>query len=116
MIGGVNYKGHRLAWLYMTGCWPLDEVDHVNQEKSDDRWINLRAVTHKQNAQNTPVHRHSKTQVKGVHFDARRKRYHAYIDHAGKREHLGRFIHLSEAEQARKQAEDRVFTHHRSHT
>lgn len=48
-ISGRCYLASRLAWLYMTGEWPKDEVDHENRIKSDDRWDNLREATHSQN-------------------------------------------------------------------
>jgi len=52
-IGGYSYKAHRLAWFYMTGEWPPHEVDHINGERSDNRWANLRSATKSQNQQNT---------------------------------------------------------------
>lgn len=51
-IKGRIYLGSRLAWLYMTGRWPTDEIDHKNRIKSDDRWENLREATHSENMYN----------------------------------------------------------------
>jgi hypothetical protein len=48
---GKFYLASRLAWLYMTGEWP-GEIDHINRDKGDDRWDNLREVNHSQNMLN----------------------------------------------------------------
>ncbi len=47
-----NYRAHRLAWLYVTGDWPREDVDHINGIRGDNRWSNLRAVTRAVNMQN----------------------------------------------------------------
>jgi len=111
MIGGKNYKGHRLAWLYMTGNWPQQEIDHKDRDRRNNAWANLRLVSHKQNAENVAVRRHSSSQVKGVYWDKVRRKWEAYITHNKRRKHLGRFVLLSDAILARSKAEQKLFTH-----
>ena len=41
-FGNRNYMVHRLAWLLMTGSWPVGPVKQVNGIKTDNRWVNLR--------------------------------------------------------------------------
>ena len=49
---GRKYYAHRLAWLFYYGEWPQNEIDHINNNKLDNRIINLRDVTHWENQQN----------------------------------------------------------------
>jgi hypothetical protein len=48
-INGQSYKASRLAYLYMTGEWPEDEMDHINRTSWDDCWTNLRPATRTEN-------------------------------------------------------------------
>lgn len=111
MIDGVNYHGHRLAWLYVMGEWPAFEVDHRNRIKGDDRWRNLRPATHKQNGENTRTQARSVSGVKGVYFDPRRQNWQAYITHHRQRRHLGCFSTKGKATATRRAAEKLFFTH-----
>jgi len=60
-----NYKAHRIAYYYVTGCDPAElQIDHINQVKNDNRFQNLRLVTNSLNAHNnkrTGVHKHKLT-------------------------------------------------------
>ena len=53
-VEGTQYYAHRLAVLYMTGKWPKAgmHVDHINRQKADNRWCNLRVVSHSKNMRN----------------------------------------------------------------
>lgn len=67
-LDGVNYRASRLAWFYVTGEWPKFEVDHKNNNNSDDRFSNLREATSAQNKHNTRGWRNRKNRFKGVQF------------------------------------------------
>ncbi len=97
-LDGRRYKAHRLAVLYMTGCWPSDEVDHINRNPSDNRWSNLRLVTSDENKLNRGAHKNNKVGVKGV--SRNHKKWQAQIKHDGKRFYLGSFDTIEEADAA----------------
>jgi hypothetical protein len=114
MISVLNksYGAHRLAWLYVIGCWPEAEVDHRNHIRTDNRWRNLRAATKKQNHENE-LTRANSSGVKGVHWDAEHRKWRACIRHNKRLINLGRFGSLATAARVRGAAEKQFFTHYR---
>ncbi len=74
-INYVRYYGHQLAWLYMTGKWPENEIDHINGKPSDNRWINLREATHSQNLANKKIEKGNISGYKGVWLEQNNKYY-----------------------------------------
>lgn len=48
-----RFRGHRLAWLIMTGSWPEEVIDHIDRNTSNNRWSNLRSCTQSQNMRNS---------------------------------------------------------------
>ncbi len=51
-IDGKAYSAHRIIWLYGYGAWPINDIDHVNGLRHDNRICNLREATKAQNSQN----------------------------------------------------------------
>src|SRR6266852_2833677 len=67
-INGKSYRAHRLAWFYMTGKWPEDEIDHKDLNKSNNAWLNIREATNQQNKYNRSPTIKNKLGIKGVHL------------------------------------------------
>lgn len=67
-VNNRRYAAHRLAWLYMTGEWPLSQIDHISGVKSDNRWWNLRDVSVAINNQNRHrANKNNSTSILGVY-------------------------------------------------
>jgi len=62
---GTSYLSHRLAWLYVYGSWPKEYLDHINQNKRDNRIVNLREATSVENHRNVPMQKNNKSGVVG---------------------------------------------------
>lgn len=87
-----EYLAHRLAWLYVYGEWPPEQIDHKNCNSRDNRIANLRLATCAQNNQNK--HRPNKNNscgLMGIYFDKEKRKWAAEITANRKRVRLGRF-------------------------
>lgn len=89
-VDGVYFLAHRLAWLYMTGSWPANDIDHRDGNPGNNAWNNLRDVSRAVNIQNqTRPHRNSGTGLLGVGRTSRG--FQAQITAHGHHHHLGYF-------------------------
>ena len=61
-----EYKAHRLAWVYMTGRWPREDIDHVDGDPLNNRFGNLREASRGQNLRNARCHSDAAVGLKGV--------------------------------------------------
>lgn len=90
-INGVMYCAHRLAWLYVYGEWPAQEIDHINRNHADNRIANLRQADRAQNAANIVRRSPNKTGFKGVYYHRRDGLWCAKIHVRGKCRTIGYF-------------------------
>jgi hypothetical protein len=66
-IDGKSYGAHRLAWFYETGKWPLEDVDHEDHNKINNKFSNLRLATRSQSQWNRKGNYSDET--KGTTYD-----------------------------------------------
>ena len=114
-VNGRAFLAHRLAWLWCHGEWPLadKDIDHINNDRSDNRIENLRLATRTQNCANGKTRRTNKSGHPGVFYlvrkDGRSPRWEASIAVAGKRRRLGFFKDKEAAIAARELAMRETF-------
>lgn len=92
MVKGKSYLAHRLVWFYVTGNMPENQIDHINGVRNDNRFSNLREVTHQQNSFNR--------EGKGIALDKKTGKFMAGITVNGKRIYIGYYKTEAEAKKA----------------
>lgn len=107
-----RYQASRLAWLYMTGKWPVQMIDHIDGDRANNRFANLREADAHQNGANRkkprnygasgfkgvsrkPGHWQASIRVHGRllflgKFESAEKAHAAYI--AAANQHFGEFV------------------------
>lgn len=109
-------QAHRLAWLYMYGEWPVNEIDHINGVRDDNRAVNLRDVSKHVNQQNRRKAQRQaapspfNTGLLGTYFHRMRQCFIAQIQDpaTGKHKWLGSFATAEEAHEAYLEAKRRI--------
>jgi len=96
-VDGKTYRAHRLAWFLMHETWP-ELIDHINGDRSDNRFENLREATRSENTQNS-THTRSKSGYRGVSRNGKH-RWKAAIAVNGRDQYLGTFDTPEEAHAA----------------
>lgn len=106
---------HILAYVWMTGEWPDDEVDHINTDSTDNRWSNLRPATHTENNRNKDFRSYTKAGKSGLigaSFHKGSGRWRATIRHKC----IGYFQTAEEAHEAYKKAAIEMYGEFAHHT
>lgn len=83
-IDKVVYKYHRIVWLWVTGKWPRGNIDHIDKDAMNNRWSNLRDVTHKENMSNKDPYR----PVSSVRFSKGHRKWYVTLICANKEQAL----------------------------
>lgn len=95
------YPAGRLAFFFITGRWPREEIDHINRIRDDDRWCNLREATRTLNRANSCTR--NATGFKGVFQEGKKWEARITTPGGGKR-YLGRYNTPEEAAAAYERA------------
>lgn len=103
-LGKKQYRVHRLIWLYQTGYLP-EQVDHIDHNRMNNKWDNLREVDALTNAHNLSQSIKNTLGTTGVFLDRKSGKYRAGIMRNGNQKWLGFFDSINDAITARKQAE-----------
>lgn len=111
-IDGQLFYARRVIWKMMTGD-DADDVDHINGDRSDNRWVNLRNVSRTENMQNRRLSGANTSGAFGV-TKTPWGTWRATIGHQNKIVSIGSFKTKHEAVGARKAAERR-FGYHENH-
>lgn len=92
-INKKRYLAHRLAWLHANGSWPINCIDHINGDPSDNRIANLRDIPALVNSQNLRrAHADNRScGLLGASWHSRAARWQAHIRLDGKGRYLGLF-------------------------
>ncbi len=108
-IDGKFHSAHRMAYLWVTGEWPENEIDHKNGMKDANYWLNLRGATRSQNNCNTQMRLDNKSGFKGVSWHKQHKKWYAYITLNHKTKFLGLYKTPKLAYEARLKAEKELY-------
>ncbi len=105
------YSYHRVIWTLFNGNIPDKMiVDHINNNRSDNRIENLRLATKTENSQNTlKTQKKKSSKYKGVYYSSAKDRWIAKTMFDGKPYHIGTYRTEEDAHRAYKEATQILF-------
>ncbi len=106
-VDGKLYLASRLAFLYMEGYFPEYYCDHIDRDRGNDRWSNLRHVSSLCNSRNCVVGKNNNSGITGVSWTKERCKWRAQITANGKNFNLGYYKSKKDAATARWEAEQK---------
>lgn len=96
-VDGKHYRAHRLIWFWHYAEWPLFDIDHIDNDKTNNRIENLRIANDSQNCANVGLSKRNKSGYKGVCWNEWNKKWCASIRINKKLKHLGYFVDAKDA-------------------
>lgn len=98
-IEDKQYWAHRLAWLYVHGRFPIGHTDHIDGNGSNNSISNLRETSPSENNCNKITPSRNTSGARGVSWNKRKSKWHAYVKKEGKTTHLGYFESFEQAKE-----------------
>jgi len=113
-IGPFQMRAHRVVWALVYGCWPPDQIDHSNHNRSDNRISNLVLASNEANQKNRRKQKNNTSGITGVYWNKKSSKWYSCIQSDGVQKYLGCFNCKSAAMITRKAA-DSVAGFHMNH-
>jgi hypothetical protein len=111
---GVCYASHRLAFLAVTKAMPELEVDHIDGNGLNNKFSNLRLVSHELNMKNKSLYKTNNTGQPGVSYFKQTGKWRAAISIGKIKKHIGYYDSIDDAISARKDYEQ-FHSYHQNH-
>jgi hypothetical protein len=109
-LSGKRYKVHRLvAIAFVPNSHNKPFVDHIDNDRTNNRVANLRWVTNQENSFNTSITTKNTSGHKGVDWYKKLNKWRASIGHNQKSYHIGYFDKIEDAVLARQQKANELF-------
>ncbi len=90
-VFGLNFRAHQVIWAMMTGEWNAADIDHIDMNKSNNSWANLRAASRSENKFNVGLRPDNTSGIKGVWYHSQCRKWAAEVYANGKKHSLGVF-------------------------
>lgn len=97
---GKYRKAHHLAWIWMTDDPLPEQIDHHDQDATNNMWTNLKGSSRSENMKNRSKNKNNTSGVTGVSWSKRDSKWTARCHVGGKNHFLGQFDSIEDAAQA----------------
>lgn len=104
LVGNIFYRqlrAHRVIWAIVTGFWPVEQIDHDDHDRSNNKFGNLSEATNQENGRNRSISKNNTSGVVGVSWYKYTSKWVAKIRIDGRAKHLGYFDDKADAIAAR---------------
>ena len=96
-VNYVTYLEHRIVWMMVTGQQPPSEIDHIDQDATNNKFSNLRESNTRANKKNVKRRRNNTSGITGVSKSAQTGRWRGCVVVDKKQHSLGYFEHKEDA-------------------
>ena len=111
----IRYRAHRIIWFLVKGEQPPENLDHINNDKTDNRIENLRVATTAQNAHNERTPINNTSGVKGILWDKQTSKWRGQVKANGKKHCAGRHTDIKDAENAVRELREKLHGEYANH-
>ena len=96
-LNKISYKAHRLAWLYVHGYFPENQIDHKDRIRHHNWVDNLREASSSCQVINSEIRNDNTSGIRGVGWHKGQNKWMSKITVNNKTKHLGYYKNFDEA-------------------